>query len=174
MARLRKAIAYRRIERPYTRKSKYNELSYIKGAPRCIITKFDMGNAKESFQYHVELIATEPHQIRQNAIEAARKSILRNLEKRMPKDAFHFKIMKYPHHVLRENPLATGAGADRLSKGMKLSFGKPIGLAIQVWPNDVIFRIRVNEEYLEIARNALRIGKAKLPLSYKIRVIKVE
>ncbi|MBI4170413.1 MAG: 50S ribosomal protein L16, partial [Candidatus Aenigmarchaeota archaeon] len=31
--------------------------------------------------------------------------------------------------MLRENALATGAGADRFQSGMRQSFGKPVGTA---------------------------------------------
>ena len=37
----------------------------------------------------------------------------------------------YPHQILRENKQATGAGADRVSQGMRLSFGKNVGTAAE-------------------------------------------
>lgn len=172
MAKLRKAVCYRRLERPYTRKSKYRQLSFIKAAPRCIIVRFDMGNAKGKFEYNVDFITETGHQIRQNAIESSRKVINKILEKSMLPGNYHFQIRAYPHHILRENPLASGAGADRLSKGMKQSFGKSIGLAVQLVKNQILFRVRVNKDGINNAKIALRKAAAKLPLSYRVKVSK--
>jgi large subunit ribosomal protein L10e len=170
MAKLRKGVAYRRIERPYTRRSKYREKSFIKGSPRMLIVRFDMGTIAD-YKYEVSLVAKDRHQIRQNGIESARKAINRRLETRLGKTFYHFKIRKYPHHVLRENPLASGAGADRLSKGMKLSFGKTIGLSVQIKDGEKILSVFVNTlEHLATAKDALRVGRSKLPMGYRVLI----
>ncbi len=79
--------------------------------------------------------------------------------------------MKYPYHVLRENPLASGAGADRFSTGMQRAFGKPYGNAAQVKKGDAIFLISVNKANLELAKTALTRASKKLPCSCTIQVI---
>ena len=109
MARIRKFCAYRRIERPYTRKSKYKEKSFIKANPVSKIVRYDMGNKKKKFTNRIRLISKINLQIRHNAIESARQTTNRHLEKYVGKTNFFFKIPIYPHHVLRENPLAAGA-----------------------------------------------------------------
>ena len=173
MARLRKGVAYRRIERPYTRKSKYNQYSFIKGVPHLKISRFVMGNPNGEYKYVVRLVSDKDVQVRQEALESARKTANKKLEKALGKNYF-FRIRKYPHHVLRENPLATGAGADRLSTGMKLSFGKPIGIAAQVSKGDIVMEVFVNnEQAVNIAREALRIAKHKMPFSGRIIMEKV-
>ena len=53
-------------------------------------------------------------------------------------------IRIYPHHIMRENPLATGAGADRMSTGMKKSFGKTIGVAARVHKGQTLVTVNVN------------------------------
>ena len=131
MAKLRKFSGYKTIERPYTRKSKYRAKSYVRASPNHKIVRFDMGNPKKTYPVEVQLKVKEPIQIRHNAIESARQSSNRVLEKLLGKTEYHMKIRKYPHHFLRENPLASGAGADRMSTGMKKSFGKVIGSAAQ-------------------------------------------
>lgn len=168
MARLRKFVAYRRIERPYTRVSKFRSKSYVKSRPHLKITRFDMGNLNGSFEYRVSLVSKQPLQIRQESIESARISANRLLEKTLGSSSYHFKILKYPHHVLRENPLASGAGADRLSTGMKLSFGKVIGIAVQLREGERLMSVYVNKDGIEKARRALRLAYTKLPLSYSI------
>ena len=170
MAKVRKFVAYRRLERPYTRRSKYAERSFIRANPHIKIVKFDMGNTTKDFPAKVYLVAKSDLQIRHNALESARLASNRYLEKKLGKMGFHLKLNVYPHHILRENPLASGAGADRLSTGMKMSFGKPIGAAAQIRKNQRIFSVGVEKEHLEVAKEALRKASTKLPWGYKVVV----
>lgn len=170
MAKLRKFCSYRRLERPYTRKSKYREKSYIRASPASKVVRYEMGTADQPFATHLELVAKTALQIRHNAIESARQSSNRYLEKFIGKGNYHMKIMIYPHHILRENPLASGAGADRMSTGMKLSFGKPIGSAAQVKRGQTLILLRCEKQHLEFARQALRRAANKFPCSCSMRV----
>ncbi|MAG38930.1 50S ribosomal protein L16 [Candidatus Woesearchaeota archaeon] len=173
MAKLRKAVAYRRIERPYTRKSKYRSKQYVRAVPHNKIVKFDMGNLKKKFDYKVSIKAGANLQIRHNALESARLTSNRMLEANCGKNSYHLKLNIYPHHILRENPLASGAGADRMSTGMKKSFGKAIGLAAQVSKGQIIFEASVNEQFLDIAKKAITRIKHKLPCSCSVEIKKV-
>ncbi|MFW5991071.1 MAG: 50S ribosomal protein L16 [Candidatus Nanoarchaeia archaeon] len=170
MARLRKFCAYRRLERPYTRKSKYRKLSYIKTAPNIKIVRFVGGNLKRDFSIRVDLLADQALQIRHNAIEAARLTCNRYLEKNVGKLDFRLVIRTYPHHTLRENPLASGAGADRMSTGMKKSFGKAIGKAAQVRKDQAVFSVFVEKKHINAAKKALHKASYKFPQSYRIAV----
>ncbi|MBI2548652.1 50S ribosomal protein L16 [Candidatus Woesearchaeota archaeon] len=170
MAKLRKFCSYRRLERPYTRKSKYREKSYIRASPASKVVRYEMGTVDQHFSTRLELVAKTALQIRHNAIESARQSSNRYLEKIMGKGNYHMKIMIYPHHILRENPLASGAGADRMSTGMKLSFGKPIGSAAQVKRGQTLILLRCEKQHLEAAREAMRRAANKFPCSCSVRV----
>ncbi len=172
MARLRKGVSYRRIERPYTRKSKFKKKSFIRATPNSKVVRYDMGDPKKDFDTTVVLRALAAVQLRHNAIEAARQSSNRLLEKNLGKVGYHYKLRIYPHHVLRENPLASGAGADRMSTGMKMSFGKPIGIAAQVKKNQIIAQIRVDKQHLKIAKTALERASHKFPCGCSIEVQK--
>lgn len=170
MARIRKFAAYRRVERPYTRISKFKKKSYIKANPRVNIVRFAMGNTKKKFPYQLELVSKQDLQIRHNAIESARMSCNRLLESKLGKMGYHFKVRVYPFHILRENPLAAGAGADRFSTGMKHSFGKAIGNAARVKKGQVIVSVGVNKQNLKVARTALKRAQNKLPGSCSIQL----
>lgn len=172
MAKLRKAVAYRRVERPYTRKSKYRTKSYVRAIPQNKIVKFDMGNLQEDFQYSVSLKVNKSIQIRHNALESARLTSNRKLESECGKNGYRLKLLVYPHHILRENPLASGAGADRMSTGMKKSFGKAIGLSAQVKAGQPLFRAFVNEEFLDVAKVAIGRIKHKIPCGCSVEVTK--
>lgn len=170
MAQDRKFVAYRRLERPYTRKSKYRKYMYVRGRPHCKISRFVMGNRNKTFTYSVKLVSKTNLQIRHSALEAARTSGNRRMELNAGRPNYFFRVHKYPHHILRENALASGAGADRLSTGMQLSFGKPVGVATQVHRGDVVVEIGCEEEHLELAKDAMRLFKNKLPNSYYVVV----
>mgnify|MGYP006306648973 CR=1 FL=1 len=172
MAKLRKWTAYRKLERPYTRFSKFRKKGFVKSRPGKSIIKYDMGdieNGSKYFPIKLELIAKEDAQLRANSIEAARISILRRIEKRYGRKGFHMKIKAYPHHVIRENPLAAGAGADRLSTGMKHSFGKTIGTAAQVTRGKVLIELNLQQGQEDFGRNALKIGSSKISIKTTIQ-----
>jgi large subunit ribosomal protein L10e len=168
MAKQRPWRCYRDIKRPYTRQSiSVPKKSYIKGVPAPRVSQFEMGTKKD-YEYKLFLVSKNACQIRHSALEAARMALVKSLEK---KGATYFaKLRVYPHHVYRENPLATGAGADRYQQGMRLSFGKPIGTAAQIRIGQKIFELRVDKQFLNIAKEALKKAMHKLPLRYKIVV----
>jgi len=163
---LRKGHCYTAVERPYTRKSKVKSKSYIKTIPPSKIARFTMGDIvgfwQGKYPYFVKLVANEPVQIRDNAIEAARQWAHRALEEKL-KGNFYFAVSAYPHHILRENKMLTGAGADRMQTGMQLSFGKPIGVAAQIKKGKSIFIVACHKEAIPITREILNKIKTKLP-----------
>lgn len=172
MARLRKGCSYRRLERPYAKKSKYKRLNFVGMTPASIVVRYEMGDPKGRFEYTLNLITKDSLQIRQNAIEAGRQSSNRLIEKSLGKNDFFYKVRIYPHHHLRENALASGAGADRMSTGMQLSFGKVIGLAARVKRGQVLAELSVNRENLLLARKALHRVINKIPCSCSIQEVK--
>ncbi len=172
---LRPARCYRQVERPYTRTAKRRvRKALVKGVPDPRIRIFDMGNTKKDYKYEVRLVAQQDVQIRHNALEAIRVFLNKKLDKAFGKDNYWLKILVYPHHVMRENALLTGAGADRLQTGMKHAFGKPIGRAAQVDRGQVVLRVRVmTDKAAEKARQILKSVTPKLPLRYKVEVVEI-
>ena len=172
MAKLRKWCAYRTLERPYTRFSTVRKKAFVKSRPGKKVIKYDMGDligGTEKYDIRVELISKEPGLVRSNAVEAARITALRRLEPVLGRKGFYFKIKTVPHHAIRENPLAAGAGADRLSTGMKHSFGKIIAMAARIEAQKVLMEIYVPKEHEAVARNALAGANKKLPLRTTIQ-----
>lgn len=132
-----------------------------------------MGDTKAKFEYEVRLIALEKAQIRHNSLEAARVATNRLLMEKLANN-YRLQVHPYPHVILRENKMIFGAHADRLQDGMRRSFGKPIGTAARVEPNQTIITVNVNAEALEIAKEALRRESAKLPIPCRIVIEKVK
>lgn len=174
MAKLRKFCAYRRLERPYTRTSKYRKKSFVRVRPHSKVVKYNMGNLTRKFDSTFDLLSKADLQIRHNSLESARLTCNRHLEKNLGKGGFYFVIRAFPHHILRENPLASGAGADRMSTGMKMSFGKPIGVAAQVRRGSPLLSVSVPKNQQKVAREALKKASKKFPCGCSIveRVVK--
>jgi len=174
---LRKAVAYsKKKEVAYTRRSRVTAKNYIKAIPASKIVKFMMGDIRKfeqgGFPFNVVLKSLEDVQVRDNALEAARQHIHRELELAF-KGNYFFKVCAYPHHVLRENKMITGAGADRLQSGMSQAFGVAVGIAARIKRGKTIFIIGVNTQRdTQIARHILLKIKAKLPCSGQILVEK--
>ena len=144
--------------------------SYVKGVPVGKIHQFEVGNAKgkAGFPLAYSLVPTRDRQFRSNCLESARVMASKYLAQNLGDQGFFFKMRKYPHHVLRENPLATGAGADRFSQGMRLSWGKAIGSAARVLAGEKLLTAWVPEGKDAIAKEALHRAIAKLPGSCRI------
>ena len=170
---LRRAGAYSKKKvRPYTRKSAKKSKAFIKAVPQNKIVKFNMGNTKDSisgkYAYHVRMFSTEKVQIRDNSLEACRMAVNKILDLKIPGN-YLFQVKVFPHHILRENKIAAGAGADRLSSGMSRSFGVTIGRAAIIVPGKELFTISVpDENSARVARDALQKIKAKIPCRNRI------
>jgi len=163
-----RAKNYRKVKgQPYTRRD------FVKGFPPPKITKFTMGDSKATFEYEAKLIAQESAQIRHNALEAARVATNRLLMEKL-ENKYRLHIHPYPHVILRENKMIFGAHADRLQDGMRRSFGKPIGTAARVEPNQTLITINVNAEGVELAKESLKRGSTKLPIPCRITIEKAQ
>lgn len=170
---MRKASCYSKMKPvPYTRKSKKQKLSFIKAVPNTKVTKFRMGDliGYKTGKYKTILTIKNKEfvQMRDTAIEAARQYLNRFLTEKMGKE-FYLELRPYPHHVIRENKMLTGAGADRMSTGMALSFGRTTGRSALLKKESILFIIGLNGTKNEqAARKLLNSIKARLPC--KIRV----
>jgi large subunit ribosomal protein L10e len=170
---LRKSLCYTTPERSYTRKSKVRSKGYVKGVPVTKISKFIMGNLAGynagKYPCTISVFVLDPIQIRDNCIEASRMLINRELDQELKGD-YYFAVTSYPHQILREKKILMGAGADRMSQGMQLAFGKPCALAIKFRSNGKLFMICCNKNGVPAVRRILDKIKAKIPGRKKIVV----
>ncbi|EMA48937.1 50S ribosomal protein L10e [Halococcus morrhuae DSM 1307] len=154
------ASMYREISKPaYTRKE------YITGIPGSKIAQHKMGDVRadpEEFPVQISLSVEEEIQLRHGALESSRLSANRYLLKNLGEGNYKMILRKFPHHVLRENKQATGAGADRVSDGMRQAFGKPVGTAARVGANERIFTIWCDVDQADVAKEAFRRAYNKL------------
>lgn len=157
---------YRNVrQRSFTRRK------YMGGVPGSQVIHYDMGDkANTTFPVKISLIVEEKCQIRHVALEAARITANRHLVADTGKMGFYMKLRVYPHEVLRENKQATGAGADRVSSGMRRAFGKNVGTAARVNAMQKIFTVAVEKQNFPAAKKALWHAGQKLPTPFRIVV----
>ncbi|MDP6613199.1 MAG: 50S ribosomal protein L16, partial [Candidatus Hydrothermarchaeota archaeon] len=86
------------------------------------------------------------------------------------RSGYYLKVLVFPHVVLRENKQATGAGADRVSDGMRRAFGKAVGLAANVGKGQRVMYVRVAVPNFRHAKDSMRRAAAKLPVPSRISV----
>ncbi len=147
----------------------YTRKEYMGGIPNPRIVTFDLGNPDGKFPKRLDLVVEESCQIRHMALEAARIAANRYISKKAGQQ-YHLKIKTYPHVVLRENKVAVGAGADRISDGMRGAFGSPVGTAARVKAGQTVMYIRTTPGNLDHAKVALNKAAYKLPTPCRIVV----
>src|SRR3972149_10910090 len=151
----------------------YTRKKFAKGFPPPKIVKFTMGDTKANFEYEGQLIALKRAQIRHSALEAARVATNRILMDKLVNDYF-MQVLPYPHIILRENKMIFGAHADRLQQGLRRSLGRTIGTAARIEPGQTIITVRVKAKDVETAKLSLKRGMAKLPLTCRIIIEKIQ
>jgi len=151
---------YRKIDKPsYTRRE------YITGIPGSKIAQHNMGNLQadpDDYPVQINLVVEEDVQIRHGSLESARLSANRHLIKTLGEGEYKMILRKFPHQVLRENKQATGAGADRVSDGMRQSFGKIVGTAARMNKGEVVFTAYCDVEQAPVVKEAFRRAYNKM------------
>jgi large subunit ribosomal protein L10e len=163
------ASMYRDIDKPsFTRRE------YITGIPGSKVAQYKMGQIdKDPDEYPVQisLLVEEAVQIRHGSLESARLSANRRMLKMLGEDGDYKMILrKFPHQVLRENKQATGAGADRVSDGMRQSFGKIVGTAARIQANERLFTAWCHPEDADTVKDAFRRAYNKITPPCRIKV----
>jgi large subunit ribosomal protein L10e len=146
-----------------TGKRAFTRKEYMGGIPGSLIVSYDMGNRQADFEIEVSLAVKEDVQITHNALEAARITTNRYLSNNIGLAGYYFKIRVHPHQILRENKMASGAGADRISQGMSLSFGKSVSRAARLKKGQKVLTIKTSKDSFPAAKVALKRAAMKIP-----------
>jgi len=151
---------YRDIDKPsYTRRE------YITGIPGSKIAQYQMGDKHtdtEEYPVQISLLVDESVQIRHGSLEAARLSANRHLIDELGEGNYRMVLRKFPHQVIRENKQATGAGADRVSDGMRQSFGKIVGTAARIQSGERLFTAYCDPDQADAVKEAYRRAYNKI------------
>ncbi|WP_418280564.1 50S ribosomal protein L16 [Halorubrum sp. DTA98] len=162
------ASMYRKIDKPsFTRRE------YITGIPGSKIAQHNMGDLSsdpDDYPVQISLRVEEELQVRHGSLESSRLSANRHLIKELGEGNYKMTLRKFPHQVIRENKQATGAGADRVSDGMRQAFGKPVGTAARLKANDIVFTAYCDVEQAPVVKEAFRRAYNKLSPPCRITV----
>ena len=165
------AKMYRQVKGPAYTRSKY-----IGGVPNNRIMQFHVGNRRAAetggFPVVLELRADNACQIRHTALEAARVICNATIRNASGAQGYALRVHTYPHHVLRENKQATGAGADRVSQGMRCAFGKNVGTAARVQRGQRVLTLQTTPEHYLTAKSALRKASMKFPTPCSTKLVR--
>jgi ribosomal protein L10e len=139
-------------------------MSYVRGVPDSKVRVFKMGAMKPAdAEIQMDLVATGGYQMRDNALEASRVMANKVFEKKTMPDQYQFNVRLFPHQCLREHSMLSGAGADRLSAGMRKPFGRPTGRAIVTKKGTVVMTLYTKKANEAIGKEGLRRAASKLP-----------
>ena len=155
----------------YQKNKPYIKSRYCRGVPESKIKIYDVGNKAASvdlFPFVAHLVCDEKQQISSEALEACRVAINKYLVKNIGKEGYHIRMRAHPFHVLRANKMLSCAGADRLSSGMRHSYGKPIGVAARVDIGQILLSVRSKDSNEKHVIEAIRRGKFKFAGRQKI------
>lgn len=157
-------------QRAYTRIAiNVPDKNYIGAAPQLKTRQFNMGNPLLPYDTVADLLVKDSIDIRDNAIESVRSTVNRKLTKDLGKDSYFMKVRVYPSHLIRENKQAQGAGADRVSQGMTLAFGVPIGRMARVRAGQTMMSVLCMKDQKEIVKTAMLRANAKFPCKIEIK-----
>jgi large subunit ribosomal protein L10e len=149
----------------------YIKSRFCRGVPDAKIRIFDCGAKKtpvDMFPFVAHLVSDEKEQLTACALEAARVACNKYLTKTTGKEGYHIRTRCHPFHVIRQNKMLSCAGADRLSSGMRGSYGKPMEMAARISIGDVIISVRSKDANADHVIEALRRAKFKFPGRQKI------
>jgi len=144
--------------------------SFVKSMPHNSLQVTSMGKQAGYYTIQVDLVATRPIQVRDNALESARQTINKLLENTIPQK-YHFFIRTLPLQVIREVKMAFGAGADRIQKGMKHAWGRPSDRAARLKKGSIVFSVRANPQDIPVVKAAYKRAKNKMPGSFRVVVL---
>jgi len=162
------ASMYREIDKPsYTRRE------YITGIPGSKVAQHKMGDKQsdaDDYPVQISLVLEEEVQIRHGSLEASRLSANRYLIQELGENNYKMILRKFPHQVIRENKQATGAGADRVSDGMRQAFGKIVGTAARIDKGERLFTAYCDVDQAEEVKEAFRRAYNKISPPCRIKV----
>jgi large subunit ribosomal protein L10e len=147
----------------------YTRQEYIHSKPQTKVTRYALGDSNLDYDYVVTLVADHSAEIRSNALEAARVTSNKVISA-ITGQPFLIRVVAYPHEIVRAHKFMGFAGADRLSQGMRRSFGRSTDRAAKVNAGQPFLAIHTMEAGLEKAKEALTRASKKLPVTSKIVV----
>lgn len=163
----RKASNYRHLQVPYTRKEYIKKLMDI---PEGFKHSCFGNTSKLDFPAKISLVALRDGQVSAKALVSVRVTIHREMRV-IGEDKYRLQIVSYPHHQARSHGTVGVAKAERISEGMKHSFGFPEMRLAQIKKGHSLIELGIDDDPIAygIANKVLNRIMHKLPLRWEIR-----
>ena len=147
----------------------YTRVEYVHSKPPPRVTRFTLGDTRLNYDYRVDMVAPHSIELSGKSLEAARITANKVLGIEEGQQ-FLLKVVTYPHEITRAHRFMGFAGADRLSQGMRRSFGKANERAAEISAGQTILSVYCMESGIENAKIALTRASKKLPIPCRIEV----
>ncbi|MEM2093790.1 MAG: 50S ribosomal protein L16 [Candidatus Bathyarchaeia archaeon] len=147
----------------------YTRQEYVHSKPPTKVTRFVIGDPSPDYEYAISLVAEHSAEIKGSALESARVTS-NKVVSTLAGTPFLIRVLIYPHEIVRAHKFMGFAGADRLSQGMRRSFGRPTDRAAKVSAGQPVLAIYTMEAGVEKAKEALKRASKKLPITGSIVV----
>ena len=144
-------------------------VEYVHSKPPPRVTRFTLGDTRLNYEYRVNMVAPHSIELSGKSIEAARITANKVLGIEAGQQ-FLLKVVTYPHEIKRAHRFMGFAGADRLSQGMRHSFGRATDRAAEVNAGQIILSVYCMESGIENAKTALARASKKLPIPCRIEI----
>ncbi len=165
-------------QKPYIKKRAARGKELIHGGADPKIHIFEMGDLKGTMKddFDVTLGVQILHTVMcsDSTLEATRASVNRALRDDVGKAGFSFKVRPHPYRVFRENKLMGFAGADRISTGMRESFGKPVGRCALIRAGQIVLEASGFIKWEPQIRSALKTASYKFPKACRLVLLKAK
>lgn len=147
------------------KRSRSHRKEFVRGGADPKIRIYDMGERSKSlnsYDARIGLVITHDRRVSHLTMEAIRITINRRLVEALGKDGFHLRIRSHPYDVYREHAMMSFAGADRISSGMRQSFGRPVGKCCRLKARTIMAECGVPLKAIEEAKKAFKIAASKV------------
>jgi large subunit ribosomal protein L10e len=163
----RPSHSYRHLKLPYTRPE------YVKkrmDVPEGFKHSVFGNTAKLDFPAKISLVAERDGQVSAKALVSVRVTIHREM-KVIGEDKYRLQMVSYPHHQARSHGTVGVAKAERISEGMKHSFGFPEMRLAQIKKGHALIEVAIEDDAIAygVARKVLDRIMCKLPLRWKVK-----
>ncbi|MDQ1279973.1 MAG: large subunit ribosomal protein L10e [Thermoproteota archaeon] len=148
----------------------YTRKEYVRSIPPARIARFTVGEPLKDYEYTVALAPPHDVEINESSLEAGRVTANKVLTNTLGDKSYLLRVCIFPHQIVREHKAMGFAGADRLSQGMRRSFGKPTKKAAKVSANQKIISVDVYKERVDLAKEAMKRASKKISVPTNIVV----
>ena len=147
------------------KRSRSHRKEFVRGGADSKIRLYDIGMRNRpttDYEICVGMITKRSRRISHFTLEAIRITVTRRLQDALGKEGFHLRVRIHPYDTYREHAMMAFAGADRLSSGMRKSFGRPVGRCARVAAGQLLMEVGCDLKAITVVKEAFRVASNKV------------